>query len=980
MSRQTEQVLNARLGRLLVARNPTWTRDSVQVESTGTIRGFPALRIDILVESPGHQPIAIEAKFESPDVGRQLRTQIDERIGLTVDRSGAEIEAAIAVVYPEGLTDEALPDATLYFAIHQLGRDDTIIRWPEGDEHWLAGSIEEIANALEVVGLSDKRVRRGQDILEEGIRDASAALNGASTAPLGAVLHQESGTQTTRMAVAIIVNAFVFHYALEGQADIPDVAQSREPGGFTKSLVLDSWARILAVNYWPIFSIAHEILESIQTRHANPLLDKANRIAEQLQAVGASTFHDMAARMFQTLIADRKFLATFYTLPESALLLAELCAARVDTDWSDPREASALRVADFACGTGALLSAAQNAMYRKLRRASVDDATLHQKFMEDVLLGTDIMPSAIHLTASMLSSAHPGGRYRESLVRVLPYGVDPELAKSRKMPADTAFIGALDLVGSEFSQPIFSGQTGLGHMMNIGGHGMAAGARITDGGAAFPVEHASFDLVIMNPPFTRPTNHESATVPVPSFAGFNTKEREQRAMSRSLRAHPAQFGSGNAGLASNFLDLAHVKLKPGGTLGLVLPFSFVAGQSWSVARDRLEHHYDDILVVSIATEGSTDRAFSADTGMAECLLVATKKKRPSSGRSAVCFANIRCRPQTLVESMELARNILDGSSSRPTRLSQQPPRRFTRKRLQIGDPSFGYSVSGTFANAGVAGIRDKVVARSVSRLQSGFLDLPRQVQPHHLPLAPLGSLAERGVVDRDINGAGARGPFDICEWVGDGIPTYPALWSHSANRERQFVVQPDSEGVVRNDTSEDRRRAAELWNRTSSRLHHNRDFRLNSQSLALCLTPAPSLGGRAWPNLRPHQEEHTIPLLLWGNSTLGLILFWWNGTRQQQGRTILTIKRIAALPVLDVSRINADQLRKCNRLFERLAKQQFLPANEAYRDNVRKDLDQALFQILDFPADFLTPLDVLRLKWCAEPSVHGGKSTRPQTT
>lgn len=76
--------------------------------------------------------------------------------------------------------------------------------------------------------------------------------------------------------------------------------------------------------------------------------------------------------------------------------------------------------------------------------------------------------------------------------------------------------------------------------------------------------------------------------------------------------------------------------------------------------------------------------------------------------------------------------------------------------------------------------------------------------------------------------------------------------------------------------------------------------------------------------------------------------------------------------------MNAGQLRDCNLLFERPAKQQFLPANEAYRDSARKYLDHALFRILDLPADLLEPLDILRLKWCAEPSVHGGLSARPQ--
>ena len=143
------------------------------------------------------------------------------------------------------------------------------------------------------------------------------------------------------------------------------------------------------------------------------------------------------------------------------------------------------------------------------------------------------------------------------------------------------------------------------------------------------IPHEYMNVVIMNPPFTRPTNHEATTVPVPSFAGFDTGHSEQKAMSERLRvmrrsvAEPA--GNGNAGLASNFLDLAHVKLKPGGVLALVLPAAFAQGESWSDARTLLSRHYQDMVIVSLANTGKTDRAFSADTGMAEVLVVAKKE-------------------------------------------------------------------------------------------------------------------------------------------------------------------------------------------------------------------------------------------------------------------------------------------------------------------------------------------------------------------
>ena len=60
----------------------------------------------------------------------------------------------------------------------------------------------------------------------------------------------------------------------------------------------------------------------------------------------------MCGRMFQTLIADRKFLATFYTLPVSAALLSELAVPRLSVNWGQRSAVQQLRIADLACGTG----------------------------------------------------------------------------------------------------------------------------------------------------------------------------------------------------------------------------------------------------------------------------------------------------------------------------------------------------------------------------------------------------------------------------------------------------------------------------------------------------------------------------------------------------------------------------------------------------------------------------------------------------
>ena len=111
--------------------------------------------------------------------------------------------------------------------------------------------------------------------------------------------------------------------------------------------------------------------------------------------------------------------------------------------------------------------------------------------------------------------------------------------------------------------------------------------------------------------------------------------------------------------------------------------------------------------------------------------------------------------------------------------------------------------------------------------------------------------------------------------------------------------------------------------------------------------------------------------------TLGMMQSWWQGTRQQKGKVSLTVSRSPELLKVDAAALNAKQLAECGRILAGMKDQAFLPANEAYRDNARKDLDAALFEMLGLPEELLEALDVVRLKWCCELSVHGGKRTRP---
>ncbi len=396
---------------------------------------------------------------------------------------------------------------------------------------------------------------------------------------------------------------------------------------------------------------------------------------------------------------------------------------------------------------------------------------------------------------------------------------------------------------------------------------------------------------------------------------------------------------------------------------MVLPATFAQGKSWSNARNLLAARYEDITIAAITNDGATNRAFSADTGMAEVLVIATKKKNKNRNPTFQ-FVNLRRRPAHHVEAVELAKFVAETE------------RRPSAGRIAIGnEDSNGSYVNHERFSHGCVGIVEPALAEFMLLLVSGSIVAPRTKTQVSLPIIAFDELGSRGLLHRDLTGAPPRGAFDKVPLRPGQVPTYPALWSHAAERERSFVVHEDCELVVREDRQS---QAADAWNRFASRLHLTLDFQLNSQSLAACLTPEKTLGGRAWPNFVLEDAAHEIPVMLWLNSTLGLMSYWWEGTRQQLGRTIMTITTLPSFLIIDPREFDEPTLHKAEMLFERFRCVEFLPANESYHDPARQALDEALLvELLGVPKDIADEFDVIRRQWCAEPSVHGGKSTKP---
>ena len=958
-----EVALNAQLAEVLRGKHPLW-RNELRVEQTGVFSENLKLQPDILIVPSNAQPIVIETEFQPAST---VEDDACARLGLIPTTSELAIEQAIAIRLPDSLRSNQsdLPaqigEAEFEYCVFSGDRDHPL-RWPTSG--WLSGSIDDIVRCLEHAMISQRLVSQSIEILERGVRVATQTVANTVTQgfvdierDFGRMLNQTPGEQTNRMAMTIVANALTFHSTISGIHDIPATSSLKsDMDGTMARKVLDCWERILSeINYWPIFRIATDLMDRVRAATAHSIMRTLIPVSERLAQLGVTTRHDLAGRMFQKLISDRKFLATFYTLPTSASLLAELSVARMNVDWRDLRMYTDLRIADFSCGTGTLLSTAYQAVLARYRHARGDDREIHAQMIERAIVAADIMPAAAHLCASQLSSVHPTIGFDNTCVYTMPYG----LGEGEEVHGGP-FIGSLDLIAENQVASLFPT-----------GQRQVRGTQRDEALKDAEIEAESIDLVIMNPPFTSPTNHKMTEVPVPSFAGFQTNEDEQRAMSARLKRirqsldQPA--GHGNAGLASNFIDLAHAKLKPGGVIAFVLPIAFIRGAAWQSARNLLLNHYEQITLITVASTGARNRAFSADTSMAETLLIANKKTKPTKDESETLFVNLHSRPSTIAEAAEVAKLVRSLSKSQRT------------GKINAGDQELGSYIFAPLTQGGCAALRTSSLADTMIDFFEGRLRLPRFGDTLKIPMVSLGELGQRGLLHRDIgdrNDAGTppyRGPFTVRP--KSGVSSYPMIWNHDAERERCLLVQPDSAGEVRPNCEQ---RAVEAWT-TASRLHFNLDFGISGQSTAACLTSEMSLGGRAWPNFRTTEDRWQELLVLWSNCTLGLMSFWWMGSRQHDGRSILTITSLPKLPVIDARKISPSKLGRAVEVFEDFKDAPLLPANEAYHDDVRDALDRTvLIDLLDLPSEILEPIAHLRLLWCAEPTVHGGKKTGSQ--
>lgn len=923
--------------------------------------------LDAIVIERGREPIGIEAKFATTtnanNLIRQAETRLFHELEAEYFTAAKTLNNVMAILYPDRFKTMSGADISpqlrdaddlQYKLVNAVG--DTVAHFPING--WAKGTVSDIANALNVGAMPNSQLEEAAAEMENSVNKAAYLLEDAIVdhpaigKKIETILHQEvfskeknnaeekPNIQTLRMAALIITDAFVFQSSLAGKTEMKSVRSLRQLlPTIDYADVIKDWHTILKVNYRPIFEDALKLVEALATddRLVRPILMLLCEAARDLIETGIAQIHELAGIVFQKLITDRKYVKANYTLPESAVLLSTLVMPELS-------RGKLPKIADFACGTGALLNGVYQRVLALYEQSGGNGRAIHQQMLEKNIGGVDIMPNATHLTAAALASRYANMKLGGTRILTAPYG---------KLDNGDYAVGSLELLDD---LKLFDREA-----KQVGGEEN----RIVDLQKEFP--YKTFDVVIQNPPFTKPGADPAGIDGAKSpFQGSDRPQEYTKIMQAILNKKETLFADGQAGLSSHFVELADRMLKPNGTMGFILPATVLASPTSQKIRDLWATAYHNVVVITIAQAKGTDCAFSADTDMAECIIVATKGKGENTGRGK--FVCLNQRPQSPLEAFEITNSVIRGNSI--YRLEDMPS---GGDPINVGEDILGHKLDCPLPSGEgwiASRVKSMALIQSARRLKKGRLELPLQEPKKEVvkvPFCRVGDIASLGFAE-------VRGVFRKVEGYDPNGDGYPCLWNADSKVQRSMVVLPDSRAIPLPGAEAGVQKRLER----NSRAHYNMMLRFNSNSVVALFTEDPAIGPALITNVAFENPRHEIPWTLWCNSTLGLFCHWLHSGKQNAGRGKLRLTALRDLPTLDVRTLSEDALVNAETLFEALKYKRILPINECVHDSIRHQLDEGLLTTVLGIEDpgVLTAMQTLREMLCAEPSIHGGKKSK----
>lgn len=714
-----------------------------------------------------------------------------------------------------------------------------------------------------------------------------------------------------RIATFILFDAVLFHEALAGgNPSATGVISLRKATQPLQTFLDKEWGKILRIDYAPVFSLAREVLLTFPSSpNTEAILKEVTDAAIGVVSSGVLLRQDFMGRVYHRLLLHTTghFYATYYTSIPAASLLANLAIKTPNPNWDfkDLEGIARLRVIDPACGSGTLLSATYSAIKDQFvlaRPANLDLVGLHRLLVEQVLSGWDVLDYAAHLTLTTLSMHSNLVRIDKSNIYTVPAGID-----------DTGVhLGSLDYLWSQ---------------QRLTGRGFSAIPVQQSLAERLPQDIAvgDYDLVIMNPPFSR------SAKPNIKF-GYSTEDTRAK-MSDELRRLAAQnqiSGIGQAGLGAYFMLLALKLVRPEGRIAVVIPRALLSGVSWRKVREHFEEACEIEYIVSNydpgnAQEGIEPWNWSENTALGEVLIIARKTEMLPDERSCT-FINLWHKPKNEVEGLITSHQITRAREL-PADISIEQWQPLTLQKKTIG----------SLYRVPQSSLARNWLAPCV------FADphlnaLVLKCMDQKLPCIPLKQIAKKlGVDIKQVKDHFAP---------ADRTTPYPMVWGHQGAM-NTILLHSEHLGWGRPKRGKS---SQQLYNVGAATVLIAERPHLSTEALLAMTTPSKVLTTAFW-EVHLKDDRYVAPLLLWANSTYGILQFLACATSSMGDIFKMKKDQLQDMPIGDPSRLN---VAKCEELLTQVGKKAFARYGEEFAgaarsSGVRLEIDQFLQQSLDLP-------------------------------
>lgn len=574
-------------------------------------------------------------------------------------------DAAIAVAFPDKLLDvplenvrEAMDEASPYKAEIRFNTDKYTLNKKvlksQAKLHELNNFIIDILIHKELEEKEELDIKQTIHTLREDVNELYQKIKYLDTNDVKSLLGgktlfenvlgygdddiQKASDKLFYLVAYLLLNQLLFYNIIQKHLDsLPKLSL------FTVNSLDDIKEKFKVVrkrNWEPVFG--YDIL-SLIIKTLPKESDLFQFIRYILQDIEELTKHEITNEILGILFHEiipleiRKVVAAYYTGNEAGELLSWLSIEDKDAKLIDP-----------ACGSGSLLTAA----YRRKRTLCELNhpftAQEHKQFVESDITGIDIMPFAAHLATINLSLQAP-----IHYTNKIQVGTED----STKLNPGDIIHQTFDALKDIYDQRLITLDKWVKDQEK---EDKKKRDRINKGPISLskeetePIEIASYDLVIMNPPFTRAEN--LVKIKFKSIKKTKKGEKEVEITYKDILydrfSEYKKYLNSSMGLFAYFILLGDRLLRESGTIAAVLPSSILRLKSTHKIRKFIIKNY----IVKYIITRRDQSAFSENTSLREILFVMQKKS--DDVKKVDCkYVSIKELPSSLEQIHEMAEMI-----------------------------------------------------------------------------------------------------------------------------------------------------------------------------------------------------------------------------------------------------------------------------------------------------------------------------------